>query len=799
MTRRLLSVILVSVIAVQLGCTRVIEFDYQRNGELRYFKDVATEIEYPDAETCRLAEVNDTHAPRTLTNPDDQEIWNLPLEEAIKIALENSKIMRDLGGRLLNAPGSAPSTYLPAIQESDPRFGVEGALSAFDAQVSTSLFWEKNDHPQNFAASVAPLFPQIREQDLGTFQSRLSKTTATGGTWSLTGNTIYDWNNSPTNLFPSVWNTNIEAGVTQPLLQGNGVMFNRIAGPNAQPGFYNGVLIARINTDISIADFEVGVRNLVSDVENAYWDLYFAYRDLDAKIAGRDEALTTWRKTAALAKDGVSAADESLAREQYFFFRSQVENALSGVSGQSTQTGNGAGHFVGAGGVYARENNLRYLMGLSANDGRLIRPSDEPAIGRIEFDWEEILGEALCRRVELRRQKWTIQRRELELTAAKNFLMPRLDAVGRYRWLGMGDDLSSSNSAPFAGAWENMFDGNFQEWQMGLQFNMPIGFRQAMAAVRNAQLNLARERAVLEDQELQVSHDLTGSIRELDRSYQLVQTNYNRRVAAQKQVAAVQAARDATPDKIGLNVLLDAQRRLADADVAYYRSLVEYNLAVKGVHFEKGSLLDYDGVYLAEGPWPGKAYSDAERRASRRIPLRRLDYSYQRPAAVARGRVLQGNELGGMEQGEEITEGPFPASLDHGPAPTEAGPNDAPDAPPTLPTPGPEREAARPIRSTGVTPSLRKTASPKSRMAKVETKTDAAKGTTTVAAEASPAKPEVMHRDAAVMTAGGTMPTTTAVKPAGGWTSRKSSSAGATEAVEKSTGSDGAVWKTPQR
>ena len=52
-------------------------------------------------------------------------------------------------------------------------------------------------------------------------------------------------------------------------------------------------LVARIRTDISIADFEIGLRDYVSNVENAYWDLYYAYRDLDATSAngiafGRD-------------------------------------------------------------------------------------------------------------------------------------------------------------------------------------------------------------------------------------------------------------------------------------------------------------------------------------------------------------------------------------------------------------------------------------------------------------------------------------------------------------------------------
>ncbi len=36
------------------------------------------------------------------------------------------------------------------------------------------------------------------------------------------------------------------------------------------------------------------------------------------------------------------------------------------------------------------------------------------------------------------------------------------------------------------------------------------------------------------------------------------------------------------------------------------------------VHYRKGSLLDYDGVYLAEGQWPAKAYFDAMRQARKR-------------------------------------------------------------------------------------------------------------------------------------------------------------------------------------
>jgi hypothetical protein len=47
--------------------------------------------------------------------------------------------------------------------------------------------------------------------------------------------------------------------------------------------------------------------------------------------------------------------------------------------------------------------------------------------------------------------------------------------------------------------------------------------------------------------------------------------------------------------------------------VAFFRSVTDYALAIKNIHVAKGSLLDYDGVGLAEGPWPADAYLQAEK------------------------------------------------------------------------------------------------------------------------------------------------------------------------------------------
>ena len=60
----------------------------------------------------------------------------------------------------------------------------------------------------------------------------------------------------------------------------------------------------------------------------------------------------------------------------------------------------------------------------------------------------------------------------------------------------------------------------------------------------------------------------------------------------------------------------------------FYRAIVSYNLSIMDVHFRKGSLLEYNSIYLAEGPWPGKAYFDARRRARERDAGLYLDYGF---------------------------------------------------------------------------------------------------------------------------------------------------------------------------
>ncbi|TWT29584.1 Outer membrane efflux protein [Posidoniimonas corsicana] len=674
-----------------------------------YYATAAADIDYPAVSQCSLESCDaglDSLPPRTISDDQPARYRDILLEEVIQLGLANSTVLRDLGGTVVRSPVSTRTVWDPAIAETDPFTGVEAALSAFDAQLTSSLFVEKNDRALNnqfFGGGT-----RILTQDAAVQQTQLSKRAVTGTELSARQIVEYDANNAPGNLFDSAYTVKVEGEFRHPLMQGGGVEYNRIAGPTRTPGVYEGVLIARLKTDVQLTEFEISVRDFVSNLENAYWDLYFAYRDLDAKIAARDAALDTWRRVQALyetGRRGGEAEKEAQAREQYYRFQEEVENALTGRLFDGTRTNNGslAGTFRGNGGVYVAERRLRRLMNLPAADGELLRPAQEPVVAEVVFDWDQVMLEAVDRRAELRRQKWSIRQRELELIASRNHLLPRLDAVGRYRWRGFGSDLLPVNDpsiGEFDNAYENLTGGDFQEWQLGVELDIPIGYRQAHSAVRNAELLLARERAILCDQQQEVVHEAASAVGDVDRALRVSQTSYNRLVASRNELDAVKAAFEA--DKAPLNLLLEAQRRHAESESRHHRTVTEYAVAIKNLHFVKGTLLEFDGVFLSEGGWPGKAYRDAQDLERRRGKPRPLNYASRQSPAVSRGVYDQHREgvrpaAYGAPTATAVEQPPLTAAPEPAPATPPAQP---PTTPQTSPSTAPEaapapRSAAR--------------------------------------------------------------------------------------------------------
>lgn len=602
---------------------------------LSHYEDMATAIEYPIEDDPQQVDQGLFVAPRSINDLSDIPRRSMTLRECVRLALAKSAVLRDdasfgsPGNPLMANPGRVASVYDSAIQETNfllGNRGPEAALSDFDALFTNNLQWGRSEDPQN--APFLNLTPGATlTEESAQWSSRIEKPFANSGTFSVQHDWNYSGNNVPSRLFPSAYTGFLQGEYRQPLLAGSGTEFTRIAGPLTQnlrgvSGVSQGVLISRINSDISLIDFEQSVSTIVRDVENRYWDLYLSLQLYDSEIHTFRDLVRFWKLLTDRESPGEATAQ---AQARIFEADARMKGSLADV--------------------LDAEARLRRLLGLPLNDGEFLVPADEPSEAKVRLNWESTLTEALAHRAELRRQKWEIRSLELQLQASKNLSRPRLDFVSQYRVNGFGDSLTGeedddgATDVGYGSAYESLTQGHNTTWNLGFSFAMPLGLRLARAAVRNFELRLVKSRAVLAEQEREIAYELHGAMLNMDRWYALAESSTKRLSSATSSLEATESRTQGLnfrePTQLGR--VLDAQITRRDAEQAYLRSIVEYNKSINDLNFRKGMSLVNQSIYLAEGEWNPGAYEDARRRAISATHAKENPHLKSEPAEFAGG------------------------------------------------------------------------------------------------------------------------------------------------------------------
>ena len=634
-----------------------------------HYRSHATAIGYPDVVTETPETVRDSLPPRTLDNKERCEIREIQLVEAVHIGMENSEIVRSggqflsAGNSLLTSPDRVVSSYDSAIQESGVLFGgrgIEAALADFDAQLNASLKWGRNELPNN---SIANPF---NVSDTTDFSTSLGKTFANGGQVSLSHDVNYLRTNQAVQ-YPSAYSGNLGVNYQLPLLAGAGTEFTRTAGPITRSfggitGVSQGVVIARINNDLVLCDYENALRNLTKDIEDAYWNLYLAYQLFDTATLVHHDTLEIWKvKQIEIDEGAGDRGSEAQSRDQLFQAKSLVDSARSTI--------------------YTREIELRRLLGLPVNDSTVLRPIEDPTTAQLIPDWHYSMSEALTQRVELRKQKWTIRSLDLQLHAARSLTRPRLDAVAGYQVNALGDNLASYGGGN--SFYQGLSGADTDGWSAGVVLNMPVGLRSAHAQVRNYELRLAKAHKVLEVSEEEIAHELAVAFQEIARSHAVLRSNHNRCLAASEEVRILNVQKK--EGHISTDLQLRGLIRRAEAQRAYHESLIDYNKAITNLYYRKGTLLAHNNIQLAEGGWSAEAYQDADRLHGRRahgndidveaeppvfvspVPPGRVDFTTFPTDSIAPAPTATDNQPGRAEYNPPAAEGASAPESGHGP------------------------------------------------------------------------------------------------------------------------------------
>ncbi len=527
-----------------------------------------------DSQPLRLARLAD------LNELSPQQMESISLSQAIAIALRNSTFVRSRhdfmspGNRLLTNPHATPSAFDALLQSSSEQ-SVEAALAAFDLQMVAGVQWGRNAIVQGSRYVNGGWPPaDVLVSDTGSVFARLDKPLASGGTLSLVHNWNYTFNNLPSLSFNPRYAGYLRGEFRQPLWSGRGKAFTSIAGPrNPLGGRYiqRGVSLAEIDEQLARLEFQSELQQLVNHTEHLYWELWLSYQVYQQLADARERAGQVWQRQRQRGKSGLnggSAADVAQAEENYHQRDTQARGALEQV-------------------VQA-DIRLRRQLGLPASQNSVFHPTDQPGEAEVLFSWQPALTRALQQRTELLQQQMRTRSVELQLVPAKSLTRPQLDLVTGVQANGLGQELFDTPSGVGGGAVGALLDADDVGWNVGFELSMPWGFRRERNQVRFLNLQLAKARAALAAQEIEVSHQLAGALGHLDRWYAALQSTTRRRDAARKRLHSVEA--DYLAGRRSLDLMLRSQVSLAEAEIERLRAIAEYNKAIADVLYRQGAV-----------------------------------------------------------------------------------------------------------------------------------------------------------------------------------------------------------------
>lgn len=488
--------------------------------------------------------------------PEAEEVY-LSLDEAIRIALDNSEVVRVLAG--VTAVSSGRTIYDPTISNTV----IDQEKGRFDPVLQVNNTFNHLENPQAILTALDPARARITgiQTDNYNLSTSLSKTMVHGGTASITFNDTYS------HFEPGIFPLNpqnqgdLTLQFTQPLLQGAG------ARANLAP-----IVIAGINVERSFFQFKGAMQDSVRGVIEAYWALVFARADVWAREQQVNQAQAAYDREKARLEKGFS----NIAGV------AQTKLALANFS---------ASLITSRANVFQREAALRNILGLPPSDGKRLIPVTPPSRSRMQINWDEIVRLAEERRPDLVELKLIIEADNQVLVQANNQALPRMDAVALYRWNGLEGRTPS-------GAYLASEPGQFNEWTLGVNFSLPLGLRRDRAVLRQQELILARDWANLDQGMHATVHDLATTTRNLAQYYE--------------QYRAFREARDAALENLGnqsklyqkgLTIYLNVQQAIADwgnAVSAEAQALAQYNVELANLEQLTGTILETHGVFFFE-------------------------------------------------------------------------------------------------------------------------------------------------------------------------------------------------------
>jgi outer membrane protein TolC len=469
-----------------------------------------------------------------------------------------------------------------AVQVLNPELADISVLLAREKFYPSLSFGFSNENTNEASYSWIQSEEQITAKS-NSYSIKLSQLIPAGGSLSIAlGSNKSESNEKLLSVNPRYY-TNLRFDLSQPLLKDFGFKVSR-----------REIIVAQNNRDISENQLKGILMSTIYDVEKAYWDLTYTIENLKVKRQSLELARDLLTKNEKEVEVGMMAPIEVLSAQAEVASR---EADIIQAEGQ----------------VKNSEDNLKTIINLAAWEKDIevkIVPGDKPRFEKKEISLEEALLTAMKNRPDLQAAKVDLNNKEIDLSFAKNQLLPDLRLNASYWSPGLsGTQFIYDPSNPFGGpidsyagkpseALKDTFNFKFKNWSAAITLSIPLKTVLSRAQYAQAKVSLEQATLSLKNQEQQVFLEIRNAVRTVQTNYERVQAYRVARELADKKLEAEQKKL-----KVGLTtdyVVLNYQRDLANAQSAELKAVIDYNLSLADLDRAMGVSLSNRNIKITE-------------------------------------------------------------------------------------------------------------------------------------------------------------------------------------------------------
>ena len=369
------------------------------------------------------------------------------------------------------------------------------AQGTFDTTLSASLQAE---------SSEASLFTQgyVGSDESASLQGSLEKQFITGTQVELSlNNSRFDYVDTGRFADPA-YNATLSLGISQPLLKGFGKDIQTAE-------------IEAAKKSLAAASFAVDslAADLAAQVKAAYWDLVYAWQDIEVKRLSLTLASKLLEETDAKIKAG-KLADVDIYQPQ-----SEVARREEFLIGAERAIG-------------VAEDDLKLLMN-TVQWATALNPTDQPVTDPRHPDPEQILTEALNNRPDLKAADLAAEAASLKQRIATDNTRPNLALAGSVGYGGSETDYGKTFDAAL--------DDPQTNWQIGLEFSMPLDNTAAKGSLLQAKADYNSAKTSAELLRLQTQKKVRTTVRDVELAIKAIEATHKTSLASAKRLEAEQA------------------------------------------------------------------------------------------------------------------------------------------------------------------------------------------------------------------------------------------------------------------